>query len=77
MRDLREQIPLEDEQIQFGLIDWVDANPDITRHAGTLADGVDDLAPKIWSYMQECQAELPDPRIPDKRQGLFARLFSG
>ncbi len=77
MRDLREQIPLEDQQIRYGLIDWVDANPEIARHAGTLTDGVDDVAPKVWSFMQERQSELPDPKIPDKRAGLFARLFSG
>lgn len=76
MRNLREEIPLEDEQIRCGLIDWVDANPEIARHAETLTDGVDDLAPKVWSFMQERQDELPDPQIPDKREGLFARLFS-
>jgi hypothetical protein len=77
MRDLREDIPLEDEQIRYGLVDWVDANPEIARHAETLTEGVDDVAPKVWSFMQECQGEFPDPQIPDKRFGLFARLFSG
>ncbi len=55
----------------------VDANPEISRHADTLTDGVADLAPTVWSFMQERQGELPDPQIPDKRVGLFARLFSG
>lgn len=77
MRDLREEIPLEDEQFRYGLVDWVDANPEIARHAKTLTAGVDDVAARVWSFMQECRGELPDPRIPDKRFGLFGRLFSG
>ncbi len=77
MRDLREEIPLEDDRIRYGLIDWVDVNPDIARHAETLTDGVADVTRKVWSFMQERQGELPDPKIPDKREGLFARLFNG
>ncbi|SLN35264.1 hypothetical protein [Roseisalinus antarcticus] len=77
MRDLREEIPLEDERIRNGLIDWVDANPGIARYAKTLNDGVDDIALKIWNFMQKCKDELPDPEIPAKRKGPFAWLFSG
>ncbi len=75
MRNLRGEIPLEDEQIRPGIIDWVDANPSLIRRAETLNDDVFDVAPKIWSFMQEHKDELPDAEIPDKRTGLFRRLF--
>ncbi len=75
MRDLREEIPLEDEQIRSGIIDWVDENPKFVSHAATLDDGIDDIAPEVWSFMQERQDKLPDPEIPDKRKGLFGALF--
>ncbi len=75
MRDLRQEIPLEDEQIRSGIIDWIDVNPKIVSHAATLDDGVDDIAPEVWSFMQVRQDNLPDPEIPDKRQGLFGALF--
>ncbi|MCA1774052.1 MAG: hypothetical protein LC676_00110 [Loktanella sp.] len=77
MRALREEIPLEDEQIAGGIIDWVDVNPEITTHAATLNDGVEDIAPEVWSYMQDKQDDLPDPEIPDKRKGFFGALFGG
>ncbi len=77
MRDLREEIPLKDEQIRGGIIDWVDVNPDIAQHASSLDDGVDDIAPEVWSFMQDRQDDLPNPEIPDKRRGLFAALFGG
>jgi len=77
MRDLLDEIPLEDEQIEGGIIDWVDANPDITRHAATLDDGFEDVTPKVWNYMQQRQDELPNPEIPDKSVGMLAALISG
>ncbi len=75
VRDLRADIPLEDEQIRHGLIDWVDTNPEIAKHAKVLDDEFDDVAKKVWSFMQESQQELPDPKIPDKQTGLFSRLL--
>jgi hypothetical protein len=77
LRDLRADIPLKDEQIQNGLIDWVDANPEIAKHGKALDDDFDDVAQKVWSFMQESQTELPDSEIPDKKTGLFPRLFGG
>jgi hypothetical protein len=77
VRDLRANIPLEDEQIRHGLIDWVDTNPEIAKHAKALDDDFDDVTQKVWSFMQESQNELPDPEIPDKKTGLFSRLFGG
>ncbi len=76
-RNLLEEIPLPDEQIRHGLIDWVDAHPDIARHAAKADDEVDDIAPKIWNFMQQRQDDLPNPKIADKQKGLFGRLFAG
>jgi hypothetical protein len=75
MRDLRKEIPLKDEHIRGGIIDWVDANPNVVRYAETLNDDGFDITPQIWSFMQERQDELPDIEIPDKRTGLLGRLF--
>lgn len=75
MRDLRERIPLEDEHFKYGIIDWVESNPDFVKHAARLNDRIDDVAPKVWSFMQEHQKALPDFPIPEKRQGLFDGLF--
>ncbi|MFO7805537.1 MAG: hypothetical protein R6V30_07680, partial [Paracoccaceae bacterium] len=58
-------------------IDPVDDAPESTTHATTLNDGVDDIAPEVWSYMQDKQDDLPDPEIPDKRKGFFGALFGG
>jgi len=77
IRDLRKQIPLKDEHIKGGIIDWVDGNPDIVRHAAALNDDVDDVAPKLWHFMQQRQNELPDAEILDKREGFLAALFGG
>lgn len=77
VRDLRDEIPLEDEQIRNGIIDWIDCNPEVIRHAATLNDAVEDIAPKVWNYMQLRQDELPDPEIPDQSGGLLAALISG
>ncbi len=77
VRALRDKIPLEDEQIAGGIIDWVDVNPEIASHAATLNDGVDDIAPEVWSYMQDKQDDLPDREIPDRRRGFFGALFGG
>lgn len=77
IRDLRNQIPLEDEQIEGGIIDWVDGNPSIVHHAATLDHDVDDVAPKLWSFMQERQDELPETEIPEKREGFLAAVFGG
>jgi len=77
IRDLRNAIPLKDEHIKGGIIDWVDCNPDIVRHAAALSDDVDDIAPKLWNFMQQRQGELPDTEIPNKRDGLLAALFGG
>ncbi len=75
-RELLGEIPLSDEEIRQGLIDWVDAHPDIARHAAT-DQGVDDIAPNIWIFMQERQNELPNAKIADKKRGLIGRLFGG
>ncbi len=75
IRELRDKIPLQDERIKGGIIDWVDGNPDFVRHAFALNDGVDDVAPKVWIFMQQRQDKLPDVRIPDKSEGLLAALF--
>ncbi len=77
LRDLRNEIPFEDERIKGGIIDWIDINPQIARHAASLDSDVDDVAPALWNFMQECQAELPNPEIPDKKTGLWAGLFKG
>lgn len=75
IRDLRRNISLEDEQIRRGIIDWIDVNPRLIKHAETLNDKVFDVAPKVWTFMQQRQSELPDAEIPDKPASLFARLF--
>ena len=75
MRDLRERIPLRDEQIRHGLIDWVDSNPAFASYAKGLDAGVEDIGPTVWTFMQDRQDDLPDPEIPDKSRGLFARMF--
>ena len=75
MRDLRKEVPLQDEHIQRGIVDWVDANPSLIQHANTLNDENLDVAPKIWSFMQGRQENLPHIEIPDKRTGLLGRLF--
>ncbi len=75
VRDLREKLPLEDEQIQSGIIDWIDVNPDIAGEAAALKDDLEDIAPTVWNFMQERQDDLPDAIIPNKRPSLFAALF--
>ncbi|WP_121096845.1 hypothetical protein [Roseinatronobacter ekhonensis] len=77
MRDILEEIPLEDKQIEGGIIDWVDSNPDFARHAGALDERMEDVASKVWGFMQENQSDLPDYEIPDKRQGMLNTLLSG
>lgn len=77
VRNLREEIPLEDEVIERGIVDWVDANPEMIPNAQKLNDGLDDIAPTVWNFMQERKDELPDPEIPEKKTGVFARLFGG
>ena len=77
VRDLREEIPLDDNVIEHGIIDWVDSNPEIVRYAQKLNEEIDDIAPTVWNFMQERQDELPDPEIPEKKTGVFARLFGG
>jgi len=74
VRQLRGEIPLEDRQVRYGLIDWVDAHPDLVRQAERL-DAIEDIAAKVWRFMQDRQDDLPDPEIPDKSRGLFARMF--
>lgn len=75
MRDLREEIPLGDEQIRSGIIDWIDVNPEIASNVASLKDGIEDIAPKVWNFMQERQDDLPDSEIPNKRKGLLGALF--
>jgi hypothetical protein len=75
MRDLRKEIPLQDEHIKLGIIDWVDANPSLVRHAETLNDENLDVAPELWSFMQKRKEKLPHIEIPEKRTGLLGRLF--
>jgi len=74
-RNLREEIPLADDQIRSGIIDWIDVHPEITGNVVTLKRNIDDIAPKVWSFMQERQEDLPDPQIPNKRKRLFGALF--
>jgi hypothetical protein len=76
MRELRGQIPYKDTQLGGSIIDWVDANPDFVSRARELDDKIDDIAPQVWAYMQNCSDDLPDAAIPSRRRGLFARLFN-
>ncbi len=75
IRDLRKEIPLQDEDISRGIIDWVDANPSLVQHAKTLNDENLDVAPMVWNFMPERQEKLPDIEIPDKKTGLLGRFF--
>ena len=75
IRDLRKEIPLQDEDIRRGIIDWVDANPSLVQHAITLNDENLDVSPKVWSFMRDRQQNLPDVEIPDKNTGLLSRFF--
>ncbi|WP_223427576.1 hypothetical protein [Tateyamaria pelophila] len=75
MRDLRTEIPLQDEHIRRGIIDWVYANQNLVEHAKTLNEENLDVAPNVWTFMQKRKANLPNIEIPDKRTGLLARLF--
>ena len=75
IRDLRKEIPLQDEDIRRGIIDWVDANPSLVQHAKTLNDEDLDVASKVWNFMQKRREKLPDIEIPDKKTGLLGRFF--
>jgi hypothetical protein len=75
MRDLRKEIPLRDEDIRRGIIDWIEANPSLVQHAKTLNDNNLDVASKVWNFMQERQEKLPDIEIPDRKTGILGRFF--
>lgn len=75
MRDLRGMIPLEDDVIQNGIIDWIDENPTFISQAEELNDQVDDIGPTVWAYMQKRHGDLPDVEIPEKKKGFFSRFF--
>lgn len=76
-RNLRGAIPLDDQVIRNGIIDWIDANPEFIQHAQGLNDETNDVAVTVWSHMQERKDELPDPVIPEKERGFFSRMFGG
>jgi hypothetical protein len=76
VRELRGQIPYNDNQLGGGIIDWIDANPDFVDRARELDREINDITPQIWAYMQNCCDELPDAAIPPRQRGFFARLFN-
>ncbi|SFP44186.1 hypothetical protein [Tranquillimonas alkanivorans] len=76
LRELRAEIPLSDDLIGRGLIDWVDSRPDIVREARELDSRLEDVAPLIWDYLRDCGDAVPDLPLHQPRRGLLARWLS-
>lgn len=76
IRELRNEIPFEDRRLQYGILDWVESTRGFASRARELDKELDDIGPRIWSFMREHAEELPNVTIPDRRRGLLERFFS-
>ena len=74
-RELLNAIPLEDEQIRGGLVDWMDTQPDIVNKARELEDALDDVDQAIWDFMKDAATDIPDLEIQTRTESVMSSVF--
>ena len=73
-RALRDAIPLDDEQIRYGLMDWIDTHPDIYNKARELDDGLNEVDQTIWDFMKDAASDIPDLEIPTRMNSVVSSV---
>ncbi|MBV0913764.1 hypothetical protein [Anianabacter salinae] len=73
-QELVDAIPLDDDRIKAGLVDWIDTQTDVVRKARELGTGLEDIDRAIWEFMKDPTTEIPDLPISTRAQILLAKL---
>lgn len=76
IRELRDVIPLEDEQIKRGLADWIETKRDVVNKAHELEAGLEDITPTIWEFMKSPSSEMPDIEISSRTEDIVSSVVS-
>jgi len=72
--ELRNAIPLEDEQINGGLADWIDIHPEISSKAAELNEEVDEIDQIIWDFMKDPASDIPDLEVPTRTEAVLSSI---
>ncbi len=75
LREMRKELPLEEEQIRHGIVDLADSNLDaasrVYQRAAELAHCVADVEPAVWKFMRAHKRSIPDwPLVEKGRLGM-------
>lgn len=73
-RKLRNAIPLNDERIKYGLVDWIDTQPDICNKARELDEGLNEVDQTIWDFMKGDASDIPDLEIPTRINSILSSV---
>ena len=73
---LREEIPLEDERIRQGLVDWIDTEADLAAHAQELGSELEEIDGIVWNFMRDASSDIPDLEITSRAQDVVSSLKS-
>ncbi len=73
-RALRNAIPLDDEQIKYGLVDWIDTQTDVCNTARELDDGLNEVDQTIWDFMKDAASDIPDLEIPTRMNSVVSSV---
>ncbi|WP_152463806.1 MULTISPECIES: hypothetical protein [unclassified Roseivivax] len=74
---IRKAIPMSDNDIRGGLLDWIDTQPDLAKKALKWKDVDLDVSVQLWEYMNANIDLLPDVPIsaPSNRVGRIRKWF--
>jgi hypothetical protein len=76
VKELRDMIPLETEEIKRGLADWIDTQRDVVVKAHELEDGLEDIAPTIWEFIKSPSSDIPDIEISTRTESIVSSVVS-
>ena len=71
---LRDEILLEDEQMEFGLLDWIETEPGVVRRAKELGDSLEDIDQILWDFMKRESSDIPDLQVPTRTQQYLSSM---
>lgn len=76
-RELRNAIPLDEEQIRGGLTDWVETQSEVVTIARELDEnliGLDEVDQTIWDFMKDTASDIPDLEIPTRTESIVSSI---
>lgn len=74
VRELRNAISLNDDEIKGGLADWIETQPEVIKKAHELDAEIEEIDQTIWDFMRDPASDIPDLALTSRTGSVLSSI---